>query len=125
MVRIGPGEAFLAVSKVISDLLRVDLPKTSLRRLWAIAILAFMEAIRRKVLVVIAIFIVGIMFAGWFLDRRTEQPAQLYFSFVLTATNYLVLLLGLFLASFSLPADIKNRTIYTITTKPFVRRKSF
>lgn len=118
MIRIGPTEAFYAVSKIISDLLRIDIPKTSFRRLWAIAILAFMEAIRRKVLVVIAIFIVAIMFAGWFLDRRSEHPAQLYISFVLTATNYLVILLGIFLATFSLPADIKNRTIYTITTKP-------
>lgn len=30
----------------------------------------------------------------------------------------LVLLLGLFISAFSLPADIKNRTIYTIVTKP-------
>lgn len=118
MVRQGPVEGFFSVAKVISDLLRVDLPRTALQRIWAIGKLAFMEAIRRKVLAVIAIFIVIIMFAGWFLDRRAANPAQLYISFVLTATNYLVLLLGLFLSTFSLPADIKNRTIYTIVTKP-------
>jgi ABC-type transport system involved in multi-copper enzyme maturation permease subunit len=77
-----------------------------------------MEAIRRKILVVFVIFIVLSMFAGWLLDLRTDHPAQLYITFVLSATNLLVLLLGLFISTFSLPADIKNRTIYTIVTKP-------
>ncbi len=95
MVRMGPGEGFYAVAKVISDLVRIDLPGTRLSRLWAIAKLSFMEAIRRKVLVVFAIFIVLCMFGGWLLDQRAEHPAQLYISFVLNATNLLVLLLGL------------------------------
>jgi ABC-type transport system involved in multi-copper enzyme maturation permease subunit len=118
MVRQGPGEGFFSIAKVIYDLFRTDLPKTSLSRVWAIAKLAFLEAIRRKVLAVIGIFIVGILFAGWFLDKSADDPAKLYISFVLTATNYLILLLGLFLSAFSIPADIKNRTIYTIVTKP-------
>ncbi len=118
MVRYGPGEGFYVVSKNIRDLFRTDLPKTSLRRIGAIAKLAFMEAVRRKVLAVVAIFIVGLMFAGWYLDPDSDNPARLYISFVLASTNYLVLLLGLYLSTFSLPADIKNKTIYTITTKP-------
>ncbi len=36
----------------------------------------------------------------------------------MTGTSYLVLLLGLFLSCFSLPTDIKNKTIHTIATKP-------
>ncbi len=118
MVRVGPSEGFYAVAKVISDLFRIDLPGTRVSRLWAIAKLAFMEAIRRKVLVVFVIFILACMFAGWLLDLRTDHPAQLYITFVLNSTNLLVLLLGLFISTFSLPADIKNRTIYTIVTKP-------
>jgi ABC-type transport system involved in multi-copper enzyme maturation permease subunit len=58
------------------------------------------------------------MFAGWYLDPKSSNPAQLYISFVLSVTNYMVILLGLFLSCFSLPADIKSRTIYTIVTKP-------
>ena len=58
------------------------------------------------------------LFAGWYLDPRSSDPARLYISFVLTATNYLILLLALFISTFSLPADIKSRTIYTIVTKP-------
>ena len=38
--------------------------------------------------------------------------------FVLTATNYLILALALFISAFSLPEDIKSKTIYTIVTKP-------
>ncbi len=118
MLRYGPGEGFYVISKNIRDLFVRDLPNTSMRRTYAIGKLAFKEAIRRKVLAVVGIFIVGLMFAGWYLDPSSDVPVRLYISFVLTTTNYLVLLLGLYLATFSLPTDIKNKTIYTITTKP-------
>lgn len=118
MLRHGPGEGFLMVSRYIRDLFRSDLPNTSVRRVTAIARLAFKEAVRRRVLVVVAIFIVALMFGGWYLDPDSDHPSQLYIPFVLTSTNYLVLLLGLYLSTFSLPTDIKNKTIHTIVTKP-------
>jgi lysylphosphatidylglycerol synthetase-like protein (DUF2156 family) len=118
LLKYGPNEGFLQVSKVIRELFAVDIPKTSMRRITAIARLAIKEAIRKKVLVVVGVFVIAIMFAGWYLDPKADHPARLYISFVLAATNYMVLLLGLFLSCFSLPADIKNRTIYTIVTKP-------
>ena len=37
---------------------------------------------------------------------------------MLTATSYLLLLLAPFLSTLSLPADIKNRTLHTVVTKP-------
>jgi len=117
-VRYGPGEGFYAVARAVRDLVRFDLPGTSPRRIWALARLAYKESLRRKVLVVVALFVVGLLFAGWYLDPRSSDPARLYISFVLTATNYLILLLALFISTFSLPADIKSRTIYTIVTKP-------
>lgn len=116
--RYGPGEGFYAVARAVRDFVKFDLPGTSARRIWALARLAFKEAIRRKVLVVVGMFVVGLLFAGWYLDPRSSDPARLYISFVLTATNYLILLLALFISTFSLPADIKSRTIYTIVTKP-------
>lgn len=117
-VRYGPSEGFYAVARAVRDLVRFDLPGTSTRRIWALARLAFKEAIRRRVLVVVGMFVIGLLFAGWYLDPRSSDPARLYISFVLTATNYLILLLALFISTFSLPADIKSRTIYTIVTKP-------
>ena len=66
----------------------------------------------------IGVFIVGMMFAGWYLDPSAEYPGRLYIAFVLTATKFLVILLGLFVSCFSIPADIKSRIMYTISTKP-------
>lgn len=117
-VRYGPGEAFYAVAGTIRDLLTRDLPGTAPRRIGALARLAFKEAIRRKVLLVFGLFMIGLLVAGWVLDMESDDPARLYIVFVLTTTNYLILLLGIFLSCFSLPADIKSRTIYTIVTKP-------
>ncbi len=116
--RYGPVEGFYAVARMIRDLIRFDLPGTSIRRICALAHLAFKEAIRRKVLFVVGLFVVGLLLAGWYLHPESEDPARLYISFVLTATNYLILALALFISAFSLPADIKNKTIYTIVTKP-------
>lgn len=117
-VRYGPGEAFYAVASVLRDLFTRDLPGTAPRRVYALARLAFKEAIRRRILFVIGLFAVGLLLAGWYLDPTSDDPARLYISFVLTATNYLILMLALFISCFSLPADIKSRTIYTIVTKP-------
>ncbi len=114
----GPVEGFYAVARVIRDFVRFDLPGTSAQRVWALARLAFKEAIRRKVLFVVGLFVVGLLLAGWYLNPESDDPARLYISFVLTATNYLILALALFISAFSLPADIKSKTIYTIVTKP-------
>ncbi len=95
-----------------------DLIALSPRRILALAWLAVQESLRRRVLVGFGIFLLILLFAGWFLDTQSNDPATLYLSFVLTATTYLVLLIALFLSAFSLPADIKNHTIYTIVTKP-------
>ncbi len=116
--RYGPVEGFYAVARVIRELVRFDLPGTSIRRILALARLAFKEAIRRRVLFVVGIFLVALLLAGWYLNPESDDPARLYISFVLTATNYLILALALFISAFSLPADIKSKTIYTIVTKP-------
>lgn len=118
VIKHGPNEGFLNVSRLIGQLFTVDIPKLSIRRVWAVAKLAIKESIRKKVLVVVGVFIVGMMFAGWYLDQNADHPARLYISFVLTMTNYMVIVLGLFISCFSIPADIKSRTIYTIVTKP-------
>jgi ABC-type transport system involved in multi-copper enzyme maturation permease subunit len=118
MLRYGPSEGFLQLAKTIREFFIVDIPKTSFQRIYAIAKLAVKESIRKKVLVVVGLFVIGLMFAGWYLDPRADNPAQLYVSFVLWVTNCGILVLGLFVSCFSFPADIKSRTIYTIVTKP-------
>jgi len=103
--------------RVIASSIRHFL-QLSPRRIFALAWLAIQESVRRRVLVVYAVFLLILLFSGWFLDTTSRSPSTLYISFVLTATTYLVLLMALFLSAFSIPADIRNRTIYTIVTKP-------
>lgn len=95
-----------------------DLFAMSPRRIWALARLAIQESLRRNVLVALALFLLIVLFAGWFLDPKSDNPGRLYLGFILGATNFLVCLVTLVLAVFSLPADIKAKAIQTVTTKP-------
>ena len=95
-----------------------DLGGMSWRRVWALARLAIQESLRRNVLVVLGLFALIILFAGWFLDPASVNPGKLYLGFMLAATNLLVCLVTLVLSVFSLPADIKAKAIQTVTTKP-------
>jgi len=67
---------------------------------------------------VFGLFVVILLFAAWFLDPGSQHPAELYITFVLSVTGFLLLLLVLFLSCLSLPAEIKSRTLHTIVTKP-------
>jgi len=115
----GPTEGFYRVAKLVFSAFGSDFPGFSLRRTLAIAWLAIQESLRKRVLMaVMAVFIVILLFAGWFLDPRADDPGKLYLSFVLSTSNLLVLFMSIFLATLSLPNDMKSRTIYTVVTKP-------
>ena len=116
-LRHGPVSAVKRTRRGIAEGFH-DLRQMSLRRVTAMARLAFQESLRSKVLVAFALFVIMLLFAGWFLDVESDSPERLYLSFVLQSANYLVLVLAMFLSSFSLPNDMKNRTIYTVVTKP-------
>lgn len=95
-----------------------DLVRLSPRRTAAIAWLAVKESVRKQAAAGLVIFLLVLAFALWFLDNESIDPSALYLSFVLNAVNYLVLLLALVTCTFSLPNDLKHKTIYTIVTKP-------
>jgi len=115
----GPTEGFYRTAKVLFSAFTVDFPSFSLRRTLAISYLAIQESLRKRVLMaVVALFVLLLLFAGWFLDPGSDNPARLYLSFVLSSSNFLVLLMSIFLATLSIPNDMKNRTIYTVVTKP-------
>ena len=116
--RHGPAEGFYVVAQVIAGAIP-DFVGISFRRVSAIARLAIKEALRRKViLVTFGIFALTLLFGGWFLNAGTMNPDRIYVNFVLWGTQLLVLLMGMLISSFSLPEDIKNRTIFTVVTKP-------
>jgi hypothetical protein len=103
-------EGFLAA---VRDLLQI-----SPRRVLALARLTVFESFRRRALAGLAVFAVILMFALWFLDPGSKDPAVLTIDFVLTSTSYLLLLVTLLLCAFGLPNDLKTKTIHTIVTKP-------
>lgn len=112
----GPVKAGEKAYRVVANAFG-ELFALSPRRIWAIAKVAMQEALRRRVWVAVIVFLLLLLFAGWFL-KPDREPAKLYFSFVLTATSFLGLFIALLLAVFSLPNDFKSKTIYTIVTKP-------
>lgn len=98
---------------------------TSPRRIWAVGKLTFLEAIRRKALLVGVIFAILFMFGGWFLAQPAsdaEQQVKVYVAFVMRVIMYLTLPMVLLLSCWSIPEDIRVRSIHTVVTKP-VRRQ--
>ena len=98
-----------------------DIFSLSPRRVWALTRLTFMEAYRRKALFVFVVFGLVFMFASWFMGTReqiTSDQVKVYISFVLTAISWLTIPIVLILGCFSIPEDIRHRSIHTVVTKP-------
>ncbi|HWA96883.1 MAG TPA: hypothetical protein VG713_00255, partial [Pirellulales bacterium] len=96
-----------------------DLLSVAPRRVWALARLGWQESIRRRALVGFVLFLFVVLpMALWFLDTHSPDPAVLYVSSVQWSITLLVLVTVLLLAAVSLPTDLKNKTIFTVVTKP-------
>src|SRR3954471_20784130 len=117
LVRHGPLKAGDITYRVVVNGFR-ELFRTSPRRLWAIARLTIKESVRRRVIVALVVYVIILLFSGWFLQTGYREPGKLFFSVVLGWTTFLILLISLLLSAFSLPNDFKSKTIYTIVTKP-------
>lgn len=95
-----------------------DLLGMSPRRVWAVARMSIIEAVRLRAFVVLGVFGAVLAMALWFLRADTINPGEQYLSAVLWSTNVLVIVTALFISVFSLPADLKNKTIFTVVAKP-------
>lgn len=116
-------KGFVDVFRGVLDFF-VQITHISCRRIWSLTILTIREALRQKILFVFIIFAVLFMFAGWFLSGAADRPdlqVQSYIDFVLKAISWLVIPIMLLLACWSLPEDIRLRTIHTVVTKPAYR----
>ena len=101
-----------------------DFISLSPRRIYAVSWLTFLEAIRRKALLVFVVFAVLFMFGSWFLSGGSDRPeldVEVYVGFVFTAITWLVLPVAILLSCWGLPEDIRLRSLHTVVTKP-VRR---
>jgi hypothetical protein len=99
----------------------VNLPLLRLGRIWALTRLSFKESIRRRILWAFAALALVFLFASWFVTSKHEDQVRTYVQVVYWAMTPLLLFAAVLLASFSLPADMKNQTIHTILTKPVQR----
>src|SRR5947209_6931399 len=101
---------------------RGDVARLSWRRIWAISSVCFAESIRRRVLWITPLTIVGVVTAVQLLQPFDEQDAvRQTVKYSLFATGTLVVIVTIILACTSLPKEIDNRVIYTVVTKPTTR----
>jgi hypothetical protein len=99
-----------------------DLIRLSWTRIWAISGVCFQESIRRRVLWVIPLAIVGVLAVSAFQKAVDQQDAiRQIIQFSLFATGMLLVLTLIILACTNLPREIENRVIFTIVTKPTSR----
>jgi len=94
-------------------------PKATLGRLWAVAGLTFLEAVRRKVFLIVIIVGAAIVSSAAFLPA-VDPSGRLRLIEVWSVRTVTIFcsLGGIFLAGFSLPGDFEQRRIYTLVTKP-------
>jgi hypothetical protein len=107
----------LGVAVGISDLARL-----SVKRIWAISGVCFDESIRRRVLWITPLAILGVIIVSQLQRPLDEQDAiRQTIKFCIFATGLLVALTTIILACTNLPREIENRVIYTVVTKPTTR----
>lgn len=99
-----------------------DLAKLSAVRIWAISSVCFAESIRRRVLLVVPLAMLGVIIVTHFQRPFDELDAiRQSTKFWLFAAGLVVTLTVIILACTNLPREIENRVIYTIVTKPTTR----
>ena len=99
-----------------------DLSRFSPSRVWAISGVCFDESIRRRILWITPIAILGVLAVTQLQKATDEQDAiRQTTKFCLFATGLVVVISVLILACTNLPREIDNRVIYTIVTKPTTR----
>ena len=107
------------LSSYITDVISV-----SPARVLAVSRLTLKEAVRRKALAVFVVFALLLMFAGWFMssgNNRDDLQAGVQIWFLLTAISWLILPAAMFLSCWSIPEDIRVRSLHTVVTKPIRR----
>lgn len=109
----------LALIGVLVPFVR-DLAQMRFRRIWALAVLSFREAWRRRILLAFLVLLLIPLFPSkwWDPTIKPEGEIQAAISQLYSGATPLLLLAAGLLASFSIPTDIRNQTIHTIVTKP-------
>ncbi|MDB5290264.1 MAG: hypothetical protein JWL69_1505 [Phycisphaerales bacterium] len=125
----GPGSVYLpwivAAVLVVGGLVAFgfdDLIRLHWRRIWAISGVCQTESLRRRVLWVTPLAVIGVMVVAQLSRPDDPQDAiRQTTKFCLFASALLVTLTAVLLACTNLPREIENRVIFTIVTKPTTR----
>jgi ABC-type transport system involved in multi-copper enzyme maturation permease subunit len=95
------------------------------RRIWALARLSILEAVRGRVLYVFAILALVFLFAGYFVTYKPEDQIRTYVAVIFWPLTVFFVVLAALLGAFSIPRDVVKQTIHTIVTKPVERYEIF
>ena len=99
-----------------------DVIRTRPIRVWAIGGVCFRDAIRRRVLWITPLAMLGIILVSQFQKPFDEFDAvRLTVKVCLFTTGLVVVIIALVTASTNLPREIDNRVVFTIVTKPVTR----
>ena len=96
------------------------------RRTWAIARLTLLEASRRKVFAILALFVLALLSSTAFFP--SVEPAgrlRLMEVWALRAASLFTAIVALFIAGSSLPGDFEQKRIYLLVTKPVSKATIF
>jgi ABC-type transport system involved in multi-copper enzyme maturation permease subunit len=98
------------------------IPTYSFRRIWALARLAFLEALRNRVTWLLLITLLPVLFPmAWFLGSKSENELRLRVSWMSIPLQVILLFTAALLSAFAIPNDVKKQNIFTIVTKPVKR----
>ena len=97
--------------------------KLKFGRIYAIAKLSFLEAIRSRFFLIFLIILIPFLFPTKWINNsvKAEDELRSLVTIPYVVMQLLVLISALLMTSFSIPNDIKRQTIYTIVTKPVQR----
>ena len=99
-----------------------DLLRFSGTRIWAISSVSFSESIRRRVLLITPVAILGIVIVSQLQHPVDAQDAvRQTIKVALFATGMVVVIATIIMACTNLPKEIENRVIFTVVTKPTTR----
>lgn len=99
-----------------------DLLRFGPRRVWALSGVVFRESIRRKVLWLTPLAMLGVVVLTGLQRPEDESDAiRQTIQFCLFASGLLVVVSGVMLSCTNLPKDIESKVVFTIVTKPTTR----
>ncbi|MCI0376167.1 MAG: ABC transporter permease [Gemmataceae bacterium] len=108
----------LALAAVVWPIAHALATRIRWGRIWAIARLSVKDAVRNRIVLLVASMAIVFLFADWFVPYKPEDQVRNYVRVVYWSMTPLFLMTASLLGAFSIPTDVKSQSIHTIVTKP-------